>query len=463
MNRTPRRNSVFPGLQRIAQKAKEDPQAQFTSLAHHLTLDLYREAWSRLSKGSSPGVDGVTARRYEQNLEENLRKLQERVKELDHYRAPPALRKYIPKEGSTNASKPAQRPIAIGVTDDKVAQGGVRILLETIYEQDFLPFSFGFRPGRGPHDALEALWQILMQGWVTVVLDVDIQGFYDTMQHPWIMRFVGHRIKDRTILRLIGKWLNAGVMENGRIEHPEKGAPQGAVISPVLSNLYLHHVLDLWADRRMKPQMKGKMAMIRYADDVVVCFQYQEDAEKLHQALKERLAVFGLTLHPEKTKLVPFRKTGSERNPEDNDPSAKPPMTTSGTFDVLGFTHYWGRSRQGTPVVKRKTSGKRLRRFLLRIWQWCKEHRHAPLEEQAQGLSLKLQGHYNYYGLTHNMLWIKKAYYEVCRAWRFWLKRRSQRGRARWDWLKRQLARFRVPTPHLPRSWLRLSLQGQLF
>jgi len=438
---------MSPKLQQVIQVAKRVPRVQFTSLAHLLTPDLYRQAWKRLDKGSSPGIDAVTAGSYVQNLEMNLQRLHEHVK-TGTYQAPPARRVYIPKESG------GQRAIAIPCLEDKIVQGAVRILLEGVFEQDFLPFSYGFRPGRNPHQALEALWAGIMRGQVSCVLDADIQGFFDTLDHQWLMRFVKHRINDRTILKLIGKWLHAGVMtEEGKIDHPEAGSPQGGVISPVLSNIYLHYVLDLWVHHRMSRQMRGKMFMVRYADDVIFAFEYRDDAERFLGMLKERLAKFNLKLHPDKTRIVDFGRPGPGSGGSG----------TSGTFDFLGFMHYWGRSRKGNFVVRRATSGKRLRRFLKRIWQWCKAYRHKPVAEQADALTLKLRGHYQYYGVTHNYPKIAQAYWYVCRTWHYWLNRRSQRCGANWTWFRRMIRRFRLPLPHLTHSVFHASLQGELF
>lgn len=448
MGHTPRWEPMSPKLQRVIQKAKEVPRVQFTSLAHLLTVDLYREAWSRLNKGSAPGIDGVTAKAYAEHLEENLRNLHARVK-AGTYRAPPSRRVYIPKESG------GQRPIAIPCLEDKIVQGAVRILLEAVFEQDFLSFSYGFRSGRSPHQALEALREAIMCDKVNWILDADIKGFFDTLDHPWLMRFVAHRIKDRTILKLIGKWLHAGVMQDEKVENPETGSPQGGVISPVLSNIYLHYVLDLWTHHRMRGQMRGEMHMIRYADDVIFCFQYRDDAERFLTVLKDRLAEFNLNLHPDKTKIVEFGRFARENAARRG---GKP-----GTFDFLGFTHYCGRTLRGKFVVKRATSGKRLRRFLKGIWQWCRAHRHEPVEEQASVMGSKLRGHYQYYGITHNFPRLQYVFREVKGAWRYWLNRRSQTPGATWVWMLRLIDRLGLPRPYLPHSYWRASLQGELF
>lgn len=439
---------MSPKLQQVIRRAKKKPQEPFTSIAHLLTLDLYREAWRNLNKGSSAGVDGITAKAYGENLEKNLRGLHERVK-AGTYKAPPARRVWIPKDDGS------RRALAVPCMEDKIVQGAVRILLEAIYEQDFLPNSYGFRPRRNPHQAIQAMKDTIVRHKVNYVVDVDIKGFFDTMEHEWIKRFVKHRINDRTIKRLIGKWLNAGVLEEGKIKREENGSPQGGVISPVLSNIYLHYVLDLWAHHKVGKQMRGEMYMIRYADDVIFCFQYHEDVQRFQAMLKDRLAKFGLKLNEEKTKVVEFGRFAGQW--------ARRRGQKPGTFEFLGFKHSCGETRGGKFAVKSETSGKGARKFLKRVWQWCKEHRHKPVEEQSQMLGAMLEGHYQYYGITFNIYRLYRVYHHVRVMWKYWLHRRSQRSRVNWTWFNRLLQRVQLPKPHIPHSVYRVRLQGELF
>jgi group II intron reverse transcriptase/maturase len=421
-------------LRRLARKAKEEPQLQFTAIAHLLTQEVYWAAWRRLRKGASTGVDGVTTAAYAANLAENLRALQARVKAKE-YRPQPVRRVSIPKEGGES------RPIGIPTLEDKLVQGAVRIVLEAVYEQDFQPCSFGFRPGRSPQQALAALEQALLRQKVSYVLDIDIRRFFDTMDHGHLLRFVQHRVKDRSLLRLLRGWLRAGVLEAGQVAASETGTPQGGVISPLLANIYLHYVLDLWAERRMRKALRGDLVLVRYADDVVAGFQYREDAEAFQRALATRLAQFGLVLNAAKTRLLEFGRFARERAARHG---RKPE-----TFDFLGFTHICGRSRLGRFRVRRKTSRKRLRRFLTATGQWCKVNRHVPVRDQWAILCGKLRGHYQYYGVAGNRDALQVVYERVVRAWRQWLNRRSQRARMHWQRFTALLRRYPLPRPVL--------------
>ncbi|MCZ6856866.1 MAG: group II intron reverse transcriptase/maturase, partial [Gemmatimonadetes bacterium] len=322
-------DTVSPKQQRIAMLAKRSPQMSFTSLAHLIDIDWLREAYRRTRKDGAVGVDGVTADEYADDLEANLQSLLNRAKS-GVYRAPPVRRVHIPKgRGDT-------RPIGIPSFEDKVLQRAVVMLLEPVYEQDFHPCSYGFRPGRSAHDALEAIWQQTMKhqgGWV---VEVDIQQFFDTLDHAHLRELLEQRIRDGVLLRLIGKWLKAGVLEDGSVHRPESGTPQGGVISPLLANVFLHDVLDAWYEREVSRRLVGRSFLIRYADDFVMGFEDERDARRVLEVIPKRMAKYGLTVHPQKTRLVRFERP-SERD-EDNDP---------GTFDFLGFTHYWARSRKG--------------------------------------------------------------------------------------------------------------------
>ena len=431
---TQRPSPMSQSLPRLARKAKEEPQTQFTALAHLLTEEVYWAAWRRLKKGASTGVDGVTATAYAATLGANLRALQARVK-AKQYRPQPVRRLAIPKEGGQ------WRPIGIPVLEDKLVQGAVRLVLEAIYEQDFLPCSYGFRAQRAPHQALAALDQALRRRKVSYVLDIDIRRFFDTMDHAILLRFVRHRVKDRSILRLLRRWLCAGVLEAGSVVPTETGTPQGGVISPLLANIYLHYVLDLWAERRMRRALRGEMVLVRYADDAVVGFQYRDDAERFQCALAVRLAQFGLTLNGAKTRLLEFGRFAAERAARRGRKPA--------TFDFLGFTHICGRSRRGAFQVRRKTSKPRLRRFVTATWRWCKANRHVPVPVQWAILCGKLRGHYQYYGVAGNRNALQGVYERAVRAWRQWLNGRSQRARMHWGHFTALLRRYPLPRPVL--------------
>jgi len=402
----------------------------FTSLAYLMDLEWMHEAYRRVRKSAAVGVDGQTAAEYEQDLEGNLRSLLDRAKS-GRYFAPPVRRVYIPKAGSPTE----KRPIGIPTLEDKILQRAVVMLLEPIYEQDFHDGSYGFRPGRSAHDALESLWKGTMDmkgGWV---LEVDIRKFFDTLGHSHLREALQHRVRDGVLLRLIGKWLNAGVMEDGSISYPDTGSPQGGVISPLLANVYLHDVLDTWFQREVQPRLAGRAFLIRYADDFVIVFENESDARRVMDVLPKRFGQYGLTLHPDKTRLVAFK------SPDDRGSSSGPP----GTFDLLGFTHYWAKSRKGNQVVKRKTSSSRLTRALRAIAEWCRKHRHRPVREQHQTLSVKLRGHCTYYGITGNSSSLSSFRYQVHRIWRYWLSRRNRERTMTWDGFNRLLGRYPLP------------------
>jgi group II intron reverse transcriptase/maturase len=343
---------------------------------------------------------------------------------------------HIPKGGSATET----RPIGIPTLEDKILQRAVVMLLEPIYEQDFYDCSFGFRPGRSAHQALEALWKQTMDSHGGWILEVDIRKFFDTLDHAHLREFVQHRVRDGVLLRLIGKWLNAGVMEEGTVTYPEAGSPQGGVISPLLANVYLHYVLDDWFAQEVKPRLRGQSYLIRYADDFVVGFTHEEDAKRVLAVLPQRFGKYGLTLHPDKTRLVPFQQPAKPARDEGAG-RGQPP----GTFTLLGFTHYWGRSWRGQWVVKRKTASSRLSRALRSIAQWCRLNRHQPLREQQQTLSQKIRGHCVYYGITGNSSALSWFRYGVVCCWRKWLSRRNRERTLDWDAFNRLLGRYPLP------------------
>jgi RNA-directed DNA polymerase len=435
MSGSPNLGSISTRLQRIAQLAREAPERSFLSLAHYIDEYWLQEAYSRTRKDGAVGVDGTTAQQYAEQLRENLRSLLDRFKS-GLYRAPPVKRVDIPK-----GSGPQTRPIGIPTFEDKVLQRAVAMLLEAIYEEDFLPCSYGFRPGRSAHEALRDLWRELQGmggGWV---LEVDIRSFFDELDHDHLRSFLDHRVRDGVIRRTIGKWLQAGVLEEGSVQHPATGTPQGGVISPLLANLYLHEVVDRWFEDEVKPCLSGRAVLLRYADDVLIVFASERDARRVEAVLPKRLSRFGLRLHPEKTRLVRFRAPGGKGEP----PESKGP----GTFTFLGFTHYWGKSRKGRWMVQRKTAANRLTRSLSRVRQWCRRFRHAPVSWQQRQLSLILRGHYAYYGIMGNYRALSNYSYQVTQEWRKWLNRRSQKARMTWKRFSRLLAVYPLPRPRI--------------
>jgi group II intron reverse transcriptase/maturase len=427
--------------QRIAELAKQSPEMGFTSLAHHIDLRWLYEAYLRVRPDGAAGVDGQTVEGYTAHLRDNLQSLLDRAKS-GTYRAPPVRRVHIPKGTSGDT-----RPIGIPTFEDKVLQRAVVMVLEPLYEQDFLDCSYGFRPGRSAHQALDSLWQQTMAmggGWI---LEVDIRKFFDTLDHAQLRELLQQRVRDGVLLRLIGKWLNAGVLEEGDLTFPEAGTPQGGVISPLLANVYLHYVLDVWFEGAVKPLLKGKAFLIRYADDFVIGFANEGDARRVLEVLPKRFAKYGLTLHPDKTRLVSFHRPPPQ-------PTRTPlqVQARSGTFDLLGFTHFWERSRSGNWVVKRKTAASRLSRALTTIAQWCRLHRHDPLEEQHHTLSQKLRGHYAYYGITGNYSGVRRFQLAVQRIWHKWLSRRRRCGFLSWERFFRLIDRLVLPVARVVHS-----------
>jgi len=438
---TPSPDPISTRQERIATLAKQSPQAAFTTLAHHIDIDWLTVAYLRTRKDGAVGVDGQTASDYAADLEGNLRSLLDRAKS-GRYQAPPVRRVHIPKGTGSET-----RPIGIPTFEDKILQRAVAMVLEAVYEQDFLDCSYGFRPGRSAHQALDALWHRLMEvrgGWV---LEIDIRKFFDALDHRHLHAILRRRVRDGVLLRLIGKWLKAGVLEDGRVTHPESGSPQGGVISPILANAYLHEVLDTWFEQTVKPRLKGRSSLIRYADDAVLVFEVEGDARRVLDVLPKRFGKYGLTLHPEKTRLVPFQglRPGAPPGPRDGRP---------GTFDFLGFTHYWGRTLKGNWAVKRKTAGGRLRRSLGAVAQWCREHRHLTIMEQWAALARKLRGHFAYYGIAGNIASLRRFRYHVTRVWHKWLSRRSGKARIPWEHFGELERHYPLPPVRLGRTRL---------
>lgn len=431
-------SNISTRLERIATLAKKAPEMKLQTLAHHIDVEFLREAYRRTRKSGALGVDGVGADEYATNLEGNLQSLLGRAKS-GTYRAPPVRRVHIPKgNGET-------RPLGIPTFEDKVLQRAVAMILSAVYEQSFYDCSYGFRPGRSAHQLLQQLWEkamIVKGGWV---IEIDIRKYFDTIPHEAMREILSRRVTDGVLLRLIGKWLNAGVLEeDGAMTRPEGGTPQGGVISPLLANIYLHTVLDEWFHREVLSRLVGQAWLFRYADDAALVFANERDARRVFEALPKRFERFGLKLHPEKTRLVRFRRP--EQKDEDDDGPGAP-----AAFDLLGFTHYWSKSRSGKWVIKRKTAKDRFRRALARIGDWCRGHRHDAVRAQQQGLARKLSGHYGYFGITANSRALERLHRETIRVWCKWLSRRSQRARITWDRMTKLLKRFALPKPRIMR------------
>jgi RNA-directed DNA polymerase len=433
-------------LRQIAEKAKQEPELQFTALAHLLTVEVLELAYNGLRKKASPGIDGVTWETYGQNLRENLEDLHRRLREK-RYRAQPVRRVYIEKE---NGKK---RPLGIPCLVDKIVQAAVVDLLEPIYEADFLDYSYGSRPNRNSHQALDAIYKAITHGKVSFVLDADITSYFDNIVKSNLMEFMERRIKDPSILRLINKWLNSGVIDNGELLVSEHGTPQGAVISPLLANIYLHYVLDEWVEKEIRPRFTGEIHLIRYVDDFVVGFQYQGDAEHFLSLLEKRFAHYGLELSKEKTHLIPFGRFAVEQE-------ARKGRTPS-TFPFLGFTHICGKNEKtGKFALHLRTISKRLHRSVKAVFQWCKANRHKRLRDQCHDLSLKLMGHYGYYGRRTNMPSLRQYFYLVKRTWGYWLRKRSQRRPLSWKrFYYGVLKRHPLPEPRIVQQGFRETRQ----
>jgi len=427
--------TVTTKLERIANMAKQVP-AVLTTLAHYIDIDWLHEAHRRTRKDGARGVDGQSAEQYERDLESNLKSLLDRAK-AGTYRAPPVRRVYIPKGDGQ------ERPLGIPTYEDKMLQRAVAMVLEAVYEQEFLDCSYGFRPGRSAHQALGVLRDTVMEMRGAWVLEVDVRKFYDTIDHAQLRTVLGRRIGDGVILRLIGKWLHAGVMEEGEWKRADAGTPQGGVISPILANVFLHEVLDTWFEREVLPRLSGRARLVRYADDFVIAFDEEQDARRVMEVLPKRFGKFDLTLHPDKTRLVRFHPPSDDRKGDDDGDEGG-----TGTFDLLGFTHFWKKSQRGHWVVQVKTAKSRLSLALKRFSDWCRKHRHRPVAEQWKTLTAKLRGHNAYFGIIGNagaLLVIRHAAYRI---WRQWLNRRSQRARVIWAAMRQLHERY--PLPRLP-------------
>jgi len=407
------------GWQGVREAAKRDKKMRFTALLHHVNVDLLRASYFELKRSAAPGVDGVTWQEYGDGLEERLADLHGRI-HRGAYRAQPSKRAWIPKADGR------QRPLGIAALEDKIVQQAVKTVLEAIYEEDFLGFSYGFRPARSCHNALDALWVGIRRRKVSWVLDADIRGFFDHLSHEWMVRFLEHRIADRRILRLLRKWLQAGVSEDGQWSETTVGTPQGAVISPLLANVFLHYVLDLWVQQWRSRHAHGDVIFVRYADDFVVGFQHRGDAECFRHELRERLAQFGLELHPDKTRLIEFGRFAAQRRAERG--AGKPE-----TFDFLGFTHGCGKTRQGAFTIKRVSVAKRMRAKLQTIKEQLKRAMHRPVAEVGRWLRSVVQGWFNYHAVPGNHHCLDQFRTQVARLWLHVLRRRSQKGR-RWTW-----------------------------
>jgi RNA-directed DNA polymerase len=423
---------VSQGLAGVRKAARENKEMKFTALLHHMTVDLLRESFYALKRKAAPGVDGVTWDEYETGLEDRLIDLHGRV-HRGAYRAQPSRRVYIPK------SDGRQRPLGVAALEDKIVQQATVTILNQIYEEDFIGFSYGFRPGRSQHDALDALSVALEQKKVNYVLDADIKSFFDNLEKTWLIKFVEHRVADPRILRLIQKWLKAGVMEEGKWSETETGTPQGSVISPLLANIYLHYAFDLWVNVWRQKWAQGEVVVIRYADDTVLGFQHQTDADRFLENLRERLGMFGLELHPDKTRRIEFgrfaerdRKRRGEGKPE--------------TFDFLGLTHISGKDRNGNFAVKRKTIAQRMRAKLQEIKQQLRRRMHDPVEQTGKWLKSVVQGYFNYHAVPGNLDRLGVFRHRVTRLWRWALRRRGQKHRPNWARIRRRAERW-VPIP----------------
>lgn len=426
--------SVSTKQERIALNAERNPDVSFTALAYHIDVQWLYEAYRMTRKDAAVGVDGVTADEYAKGLGVKLQNLLDRAKS-GTYRAPAVRRVHIPKGKGKET-----RPLGIPTFEDKILQRGVKMVLEPLYEHDFRDCSYGFRPGRSPHMAIAKMREELMEmggGWV---IDVDIKKYFDTIDHAILRGIFRKRVRDGVLTRLLGKWLKAGILDNGQLHYNQEGAPQGGVLSPLLSNIYLHEVVDVWFEDTVKPRLKGRAFMVRFADDILMAFANKEDALRVFEVIPKRFARYNLTLHPEKTRLVRFKKPrdDDERKPE--------------TFDFLGFTHYWSKSRKGFPIIKHKTAKDRHARAIRNFNMWLKKNRHTDLKEQQLKLRQKLLGHYAYYGITFNYDELYKVWETVKTLWKKWLGKRSQKSYLNWEKFGYILEKYPLPRPRVVHS-----------
>jgi group II intron reverse transcriptase/maturase len=423
--------NVSPGLLMVAKGAKEHPEVRMLALARHIDEAALERVYRRLRRDAAVGADGVTVEAYGEALGANLQALRARMK-AGQYRHQPIRRVNIPKENG------ATRPIGISTVEDKIVQGAVRDVLEAVYEQDFLDCSYGFRPGRSAHDAIRELNGVIRSGSANYIVEADIVSFFDSIDRKVLMEMLRDRIADETLMRLVGKCLHVGVLDGERYLEASEGTAQGSSLSPLLGNVYLHHVLDVWYERDVRPHLKGRSALIRYADDFVLCFALAEDAERVWRVLGKRFAKFGLTLHPKKTRSFTFQP------PRDGGGKG------SSSFDFLGFTVHWQQAR--TPGMWRvafRTRSARLRRAIQAAADWCRRHRHKPVEEQRLALTRKLNGHYNYFGVNGNVGSLARLLHAVTNVWRTWLNRRSQRARMHWKRFNELLRAHPLPQPRV--------------
>jgi RNA-directed DNA polymerase len=437
-SRAQSRKDVSQALERIRKAARERKKEKFISLLHHVEPDLLEAAFYALKENAAPGVDGLTWKDYEQDLERKLADLHARV-HRGAYRALPSRRVYIPKPDGR------QRPLAVAALEDKIVQRAAVAVLNAIYEEEFLGFSYGFRPGRGAHDAMDALVVGIESKKVNFILDADIQSFFDTVSKEWLVRFLEHRIGDRRMIHLIQKWLKMGVLEDGEVRASDRGTAQGAVISPLLANIYLHYVLDLWAERWRRHEATGDMIIVRYADDFIVGFQHENDARRFLDELRKRLGEFSLSLHPEKTRLIEFGRFAAENRKRHG--FGKPE-----TFDFLGFTFICGKSRRGKFLIKRKSRRDRMRAKLMEIKQALRRRMHQPIPVQGRWLTQVVRGYFNYHAVPTNRHALVVFRNEVIRRWRRTLSRRSQKGALTWERM-RSIAEACLPKPHILHPW----------
>jgi RNA-directed DNA polymerase len=424
-----------PGLEKVAERAKRHPDQRILALAHLIDEPALERAFRGLRRDAAVGVDGVTVEQYGGQLAANLQALRARMK-AGQYRHQPIRRVNIPKENG------ASRPIGISTVEDKIVQGAVRDVLEAIYEQDFLACSYGFRPSRSAHDAIRTLNSVVMRGHANYIVEADIVSFFDNIDRKMLMEMLRNRIADERLMKLVGKCLHAGVLDGTRVLEPSEGTAQGSSLSPLLGNVYLHHVLDVWFEREVRPRLRAHSALVRYADDFVLCFEHADDAAYVWTMLEERFSTFGLTLHPTKTRSFCFR------SPSEGDRGG------SATFDFLGFTLHWQRTRWGAWRVAFRTRGARLGRAIKAATDWCRRHRHLPVEEQHRALARKLTGHYNYFGVNGNFVALYRLRRAVESVWRKWLNRRSQNARMYWWRFREMLRRLPLPAPRITvRIW----------
>jgi RNA-directed DNA polymerase len=432
------RESVSQGLERVRHVARTRKKERFTTLLHHVSPDLLRTAFFALKRGAAPGVDGLTWQTYEADLDRRIEDLHERV-QRGAYRALPARRGFIPKADGS------KRPLAIAALEDKVVQRAVAAVLHAIYEEDFLGFSYGFRPGRGAHDALDALAVAIDRTKVNWILDADIRSFFDAVSQEWLLRFLNHRIGDQRIIRLIRKWLKAGVLENGVVNVSETGTGQGSVISPLLANVYLHYVFDLWAERWRRREATGDMIIIRYADDTVVGFEHEADARRFWDAMRARLEEFALTLHPDKTRLIEFGRFAAARR-------ARRGLGKPESFHFLGFTHICGKTRRGSFLLKRKSRRDRMRATVRAVKEALRRRMHQPIPDQGRWLRQVVTGYFAYHGVPTNRRALQAFRYHVTDLWRRALRRRSQKDGLTWLRITK-LAEDWLPKPYVLHPW----------